>query len=506
MGDGTTNSDVSDSDIISCAKQLLEAGNIESAYQLLSSFCNSEKANAEAWYLLAGTSAQLGRYQEVADACRKTIELDNNNSQARYNLGLANFKLGNFTDAISAYQAALDINPDSASTLGNLGAAWLESGKPNQAIECCKQAITLDKNLVAAINTLGIAYRESGCYRDSLEMFERGVNTNPENPEVNWNRALAYLKCGNYERGWDEFEWRWQYESSMQRESPYPRWHGIRPVAPLLVYMEQGIGDQIMFSSCLPDLLATGCKPIVECDPRLAPLFDRSFPGTITHGGSWDERLPGCQQPVKRQIPMGSLPRLFRRNIRSFPPHNGYLYAHEERVKHMHEELAQTGEAFRVGISWRGGNDDRTRCRRSIPITAMDKLGNVDSVQLVNIQYGNCEEDLRAASKVGVKVHSLSGIDAMTDLDGFAALLSALDLVITVDNSTLHLAGALGIEAWGLLPFDSDWRWLAGQDRTPWYPSVQLHHQHERNSWEHVLDRVCNKLWKRAREASSGPS
>ncbi len=482
------------------ARSLLAAGNAEAAYELLRTACRSYNCDAETWFLFAGVSAELNRFDEVVEGCRRTVELEPHHARAWYNLGLACFHLGRLKDAVFAYQSALAIEPDSPAILGNLGATWLESGDPVRALECCARAVELDPRSVTAFNSLGIAYRELGRYDDALDAFERGARVDPENTDVHWNRALALLKIGDFQRGWDEFEWRWRYEKAMLRTTPYPAWRRKRPVNPLLVYMEQGIGDQIMFASCLPSLLATGSRVIVECEPRLVPLFERSFPGARFHGGSWDERRAECQIPIQCQIPMGSLPRLFRRDRGAFPAHAGYLSADERLISHWRATLAALGDGLRVGISWRGGKDERTRARRTIPLPAWREVASIGNVVFIDIQYGDRREEIQAAHRAGMDLHSIAGVDAMTDLDTFAALLKALDLVVTVDNSTLHLAGALGVETWGLLPYDSDWRWETGKNRTLWYPGVRLFHQTGRGDWTDVIGSLSAELAVRAAE------
>ena len=479
------------------ARCLLAAGDTEAAYQLLKGVCRPDRGHAEIWFLFAGICAALGHLDDVAQCCRQVVALDPGHARAWYNLGLAEFKCQRFDAAIAAYQQALKLEPAMPGVLGNLGAAWLEAGDPKQAEECCSKAVALDPKAVAAINTLGIVYRESGHYAEALATFERGLHVAPDNVDLRWNRALALLKCGDFERGWDEFEWRWRYETAMQRGSPYPRWLGRRPARPLLVYMEQGIGDQIMFASCLPDLLAGGSEAIVECAPRLLPLFERSFRGLRFFGGSWDERRPECRIPIQRQIPMGSLPRIFRRRRNAFPARTAYLQADPSQVSNWRAVLATLPPGPKIGISWRGGNDARTRAKRSIPLPEWRALTAGTNIQLIDVQYGDRTEDLRLARAAGLHIHSLQGADAMTDLDTFAALLAALDCLVTVDNSTLHLAGALGVETWGLLPYDSDWRWQAGAAKSVWYPAVHLLHQPRPGDWSTPLASAASAIARR---------
>jgi hypothetical protein len=479
---------------------------MDAAYRLLLKACGSDGADAETWFLFAGVSAALGRLEDVVQGCQHTVELAPGHALAWFNLGLACFKLGRLEDAIAAYKNALAIEPDAPAALGNLGATYLEAGDPAQAVLWCGKAVARDPRLLPALNSLGIAHRELGAYRDALDCFERGAAIGPGDADVHWNRALALLKLGDYARGWDEFEWRWRYEKAMQRATPYPGWTGTRPLPSLLVYAEQGVGDQVMFASCLPELMPAMDRVVVECDKRLAPIFTRSFPGIHFHGGSWDERRPECSRKIDCQIPMGSLPRLFRRDRAAFPRTAGYLVPDGEKVAEWRNRLAGLGTGMKVGLSWRGGNDAKTRSKRSIPLQEWSRILAVPDVVFVDLQYGNHEEELRAIRASGASVWSPDGIDAMADLDSFASLIAALDLVITVDNSTLHLAAALGVETWGLLPYDSDWRWEAGQDRSLWYPSLKLFSQRARNHWTDILETSSEELSRRAVAHRAGTS
>jgi len=484
-------------DLKTRAQGLIAAGKAKAAYRLLEKACRSTNADAETWFLFAGASSILGRFDDVISGCRRTVELSPRHAKAWYNLGLAYFKQGHLEEAISSYQSALAIKPDSPVTLGNLATAYLESGDPVNAVIYCTRAVAVSPRLLTAINTLGVAYRDLGRYQEALDYFERGVAIAPHDAEVCWNRALALLKLGDFTRGWGEFEWRWRYEKAMQRGTPYPRWSGERPFSTLMVYMEQGIGDQIMYASCLPDLYAPGDHIILECDPRLAPIFRRSFPNIQVHAGVWDERLPECRQAIEYQLPMGSLPSFFRRERASFPEHTGYLLADTEDISRWRDKLSRLGSGLKVGISWRGSTDARKHRKRSVPLFEWDDILHIEGVVYVDIQYGDWEDELEAACDSGSVINSPDGIDAMKNLDSFASLISALDLVISVDNSTLHLAGALGVESWGLLPYSSNWRWGTGVTNSLWFPSVKLFHQDRVGCWDNVLEQVRTELIQR---------
>jgi len=314
---------------------------------------------------------------------------------------------------------------------------------------------------------------------------------------------------GDLAAGWDEYDWRFQEENVPDRFRQ-PIWDGsdLRDCT-LLVYGEQGVGDEIMFASCIGDLLqgVGGC--IVECDPRLVPLFARSFPGAQVVPGPRESgvfvRHP--LPPFDVRIPMGSVPRYTRRTLDSFPNARGFLVPDADMKRKWQARLAETGEGLKVGISWRGGRKRTTIEKRTTTLDEWLCLFGVPNVCFVNLQYGDCGEELsHLQQQHGVHVHDWDDADPLTDLDSFAAQVAALDLVISADNSTVHMAGAVGVPVWTLLPFSPDWRWMLDRSDTPWYPSMRLFRQRNQGNWNTVLREVADALAKQAvQPINAGP-
>jgi hypothetical protein len=262
------------------------------------------------------------------------------------------------------------------------------------------------------------------------------------------------------------------------------------------VYAEQGVGDEIMFASCLPDVLegAGGC--IVECDRRLVPLFARSFPKAkvverveVAEGELPEELMTDVK------VAMGSLPLFFRTDISRFPQQERYLVADAGKVQQWRERYRERGEGKKIGISWRGGSKPGTRLARSIGLEKWRDIFGVSGVEFINLQYGDCAAEIKEAEeKLGVRIYDWADADPLRDLDGAAAQIAALDLVISVDNTTVHMAAALGVPVWVMLPVGCDWRWIRGYDDTPWYKTVRLYRQERAGEWEEVLERVVSDL------------
>jgi hypothetical protein len=314
--------------------------------------------------------------------------------------------------------------------------------------------------------------------------------------------SFIMLKQGNFSEGWKSYEWRWKTKEKNLRpyDIPLPEWDGS-PLAgkTIFVYGEQGIGDEIMFASCLPDLIARAGLCIVVCEKRLVPIFARSFQGckVIEHFEPRDV-YPSVLPPADCKAAIGSLPGFLRPDLPAFAKRKAYLVADPGRVELWHERYSMLGkDSLKVGISWQGGGRPYDRLSRSTVLEQWAGLFPLKGVDYINLQYGDCKEALaRAKETLGVTIHDWADADPLTDLENFAAQIAALDLVISVDNSTVHMAGALGVPVCALLPFAGDWRWMLRREDTPWYPSMRLFRQTVPEKWDDIFDHVYELLRK----------
>jgi len=343
-----------------------------------------------------------------------------------------------------------------------------------------------------------LALAELGRADEALARLDGLLAANPEVAEYRWNRAVLRLARGEYAAGWDDYEARHQRtQGAAPRRFPLPEWGGqaLGAGQSLLVYGEQGVGDEIMFASCVSDARARTGAVVLECDPRLAPLFARSFPGVHVHGAprDGDRGWLAAHPALARQSAIGALPRWLRREAAAFPAHAGYLRADPARVAHWRAWLAVAGPGPTVGIAWRGGTAKSRAALRAMPLTEWAPLLGVPGVRWVVLQADAGGEELAAIRAATAAAPLLPGI-AVSDVDDLAALASALDRVITVDNTLAHLAGALGRPVWIVLPTAADWRWGTGGDRTVWYPAARLWRQAARGDWSPVVAALADAL------------
>lgn len=478
---------------------LLSQNRLPEAKILLVEICGKTPKDAEAWFHLARVCGMSNDLAMAETCCRKLIALSPRFASAFSMLGNVQQAHGEIDQAIANYRKALKLGPDDASIYSNLAKALTAKDKLDEAETCLRKALRLDPGNANALFNLAVVQVRQGRFTEARTHYNRVLQLQPGHADAHWDLACVLLLMGDREQGWREYQWRWQSREFTPRNLPFPEWDGA-PVegGALLVYAEQGIGDEIMFASCIPDLRDKAGRIIVECDPRLAPLYERSFPFAEVHGRKQPEDprhwIAGLGN-VDRQVAIGSLPRLLRGNFDSYPKRSRYLESDPARREYWRRRPAEWGNGLRVGISWRGGKNPKTRETRSIALDQWLPILDVAGVHFVNLQYGDCREDLASlAAKWTGQIADWEGLDRFNNLDDLAALIADLDLVISVDNVTVHMAGSLGTPVWVLLPGNPDWRWLLAGESSYWYPSVRLMRKEFNGGWAPVISHVANKL------------
>ena len=474
------------------------AGDMKQAAALLGRALERDPGNPALIGNLARALASDGKMAAAAGYYAKLVALQPRSASAHYDLACAHQQLGNMEEAEAGFRRAVALEPGNVPALTNLAALLRDTARPEEAVACYRAAVERAPGLCVARTGLGLALQEAGLLDEARQALLAAVEACPDDADAHLNLATSYLLAGDYGRGWPEYEWRWKRAAKQPRDYSFPRWQGEALAGKtVLAFAEQGIGDEIMFASCLPDLLEQAGTLIIDCEPRLAPLFSRSFPGAVVHGGYQNEAggwLAGLR-PVDVQVPVGSLPLYLRGSRGSFPRRDAYLVPDGRARDDWRQRLEGLGGGMKVGISWKGGGTLLARRQRSLDPGALAGMLQQRDMHVVNLQYGDCREELQRWERDGgCPVHSLPGCDPLADIDGFAALIAALDLVITVDNSTAHLAGALGVTTWLLLPSVPDWRWLASGSGSPWYSSVRLFRAPAAMQWEAPLGEIAREL------------
>jgi len=474
---------------------LVRKGLTQEAEILLGKYIYAAPAQPEGWIALGNLQFDQKRYREARDNLLQATVLVPRNGHVALRLALSLQMESDFDEAIATYGRAMELMPDSYEVLINFGSALHQCDRLDEAIAYYEKALIVKPDDPVALNNIGWAMQNLGKLETSLALYDRALKARPDYIDARFNRAIARLLTRDYANAWEEYELR-KCLANAPRIFPPPYWDGSEISGKsLLVYAEQGLGDEIMFASCFPDVIAHAGRCIIECDPRLEKLFARSFPAAEVIGKQRGAEMKWLGEigQIDACVAAGTLPFHYRRSEDLFPSHHGYLQADPERMRHWQEQLSELGPGLKVGLSWRGGTTRTRNVVRSIGIAQWLPLLGVKDIQFVSLQYTDCSEEIAALEKAhGLKVHHWQ--EALTDYDETAALLSALDLVISVCTSVIHLGGALGKPVWVMVPASPEWRYGSVGAEMPWYPSVKLFRQEVLNEWEPVIARVADKL------------
>ena len=484
----------------SLANALREQGKFMEAIEAYQQAIRIQPNHADAYNNLGTIFINQHRIDDAIEAYRQAIQIQPNQGEAYYNLGNALHRQEKLEEAIEAYQQAIRIQPNYADAYNNLGVVLIDHEKLEESVQIYQKTLEIQPNYADAYNNLGNALREQGKLEESIRIFQKATYIQPNHAEAHNNLAMTLLLKGDFKNGWKQYEWRRQCDNFPfeKRDFPQPFWEGTDPKdKSILVWTEQGIGDEIMFSSILPDLLNRNANVIVESDTRMVSLFQRSFPKIrfIPRQNPPNSQL--LNTTVDYQTPIGSLGKWFRTDNNSFILNrNTYLRACPKKtseIRKKYQELAK--EKILIGISWKStGINQRQTYSKKKKSTLLEHWQPVlaqRNYYFINLQYGNVKQELNEFQKHNnLKIHQDEEINSLSSLDDFAAQISALDLVISTSNTTVHLAGALGKQVWTLLPHIPDWRWTLEREDTLWYPKMRLFRQHRIGDWSDVFQQV----------------
>ncbi|MBF0310483.1 MAG: tetratricopeptide repeat protein [Magnetococcales bacterium] len=430
---------------------------------------------------------QQGEVERCDRLSEQALALDPRRADGWTLSGMARRKLGYPEEAINRYRRAMELQPDFPDPCNNLANLHREQGALREAVACYREALRRKPDFPEAWDNLGGTLQDMGEVEQAIEAFDHAIHLRPDYADAHWDRALALLLTGEFRRGWEGYEWRWQRGEPAPRPFPQPWWDGSDLNGrTLLVHAEQGLGDAIQFLRFLPGLKRGPGQVILEVQEPLLPLL-RHFPGVdrlVARGAA----LP----PFDLHIPLLSLPHRLGTTLESLPGREGYLKADPERVRRWQQRLE--GPGLKVGLVWAGNPRVRNDRYRSPRLKPLLPLLEIPGLRFFALQKGDGRADLLSCE---LPPHFVDLGEGIGDLADTAAIMSGLDLVISSDTATAHLAGALGVPGWILLPFAPDWRWLRQRQDSPWYGSLTLFRQETPGDWPGVVRRVSEALRKR---------
>ncbi len=437
----------------------------------------------------AGRALQeLGRLEPALASYDRVLAHDPDHVESLTNRGHALAGLGRLDEALASLDRALALRPGFPEGLSNRGNVLRALNRYDEAMADYRQALAIRPDSVVALNNLGVTFNGLNRCEEALAKFDQALTLQPDHAEVHFNRSLILMTAGALREGFTEYEWRWRQQSWIERRRnfPQPLWLGEQPLAgkTILLYAEQGFGDALQFVRYAPLVARRGARVILEVHPPLKALL-AGIEGMAAVLGE-GEPLPDFDL----QCPLMSLPRAFGTALDTIPAEIPYLRAPSDRLPKWRARLGEP-QRVRVGIVWEGSAAHKNNRNRSIAFERFAALLSVPDVEFVCLQKNTAPAEsatLRALGNV-----SMIG-DELVDFADTAAVVGLLDLVVSVDTSVVHLAGALGTPVWVLLPFSPDFRWLLEREDTPWYPGARLFRQPRLGDWESVLGRVRQEL------------
>ena len=472
--------------VFNLALILEEAANSEAALAAYETITSIAPEMFEAWVNLGNLHHRENRFTAAAKAYERALSVNPEDASTWSRLGVVADALGAQDEARAHYRTALELDPKCVEAHYNMGISLREQGDLAAAIDSYRAAVSVDADQVADQDNYGTALLAQGQLDDTVDAYRQATGGDPVNAvhaNSAWNLSLALLLSGNYEEGWRWYEWRFHKGSATPPSFEKPRWYLDAPVdARVLVWAEQGYGDTMQFVRYVPMVKARAGTVILEIHPNLRCLLD-GFGGAVTVVSG--EAVPEHDF----HIPMLSLPGLFGTTVDSVPANIPYLSGDPERVTYWRERLA--GDGRTIGLSWRGNPENQNDRHRSVDPTLLGPLLHAPGCRFFSLQKIPAAGDWDVLANVGPIT------DLGPELDDFfetAAVIEALDLVITVDTATAHLAGGLGKSSWLMLPFIPDWRWMLDAEESLWYPSLRLFRQTEMDSWPTVIERMTVAL------------
>jgi len=479
---------------------LQQAGELDAALAAFAAGVALDPNAVEAQNSLAVLCLLRGRPAEAAAAFERLLALQPGRDDAACNLGIALQQQGLAERAVGAFERALALRPDYAEAAYNLGLALEKQGRLEQAVQRLEQALALRpdyaeaaETLSLALNNLALRLHDEGRLAEALIRFERAVALRPDHPTMQLSLAMARLGAGDFRAGWPGYEARWHHPHFAADASRHtgPRWDGAAGQGgTILLWSEQGYGDTLQFCRYAPLVAGRGWRVVLEVPPPLVRLLQSLAGVTVVPTGTTD--------PAGLHCPLLSLPGLFDTTVATIPAAIPYLSAAPEAVADWRARLPglrhKAPGSLTVGLCWAGnpGKDSAmvaaVDARRSVPLDRLGPLFRVGNARFVSLQRERLTGD---------NPNKYPLIDPMAEVEDFAdtaAILAALDLVITVDTAVAHLAGALGKPVWLLNRYDTCWRWLRDRSDSPWYPTLRVFRQPSLGDWDSAIEDAAAAL------------
>jgi len=481
--------------LLNTANQLYRAKDYRACLELLNAN-EAEFAESETFFKIKGLAlSELNEHNQAVECFVRAVKLNPLDPLPYVNIGNSLAKNLQFEEAEKYFNLALTVESDYMEAIVGLGVSAFQRQEYEACEQHFKRALDLSPDNVTVMTNLGNCYSVQGRYDEALTLLNKAIARDKGNSLARTNRALIKLGRGNFDSAWEDYEYRWDSGNFMaNRFQELPRWAGPSGKAQnVLIWTEQGIGDEIMFGSIYNDLRELPEKFFIECDPRLYKIFVASFP----HAEFIPKGLVKNIAPLQAQLPMASLGGLFRKNKKKFPRDSGGFLKPSGKPLPA-ETLAALHELPRpwIGVSWESyALTQNFRGRKSISAGEFSALTDTLPGSMINLQFPNPHKHEKPAEQqIPDRVITLPSLNLKNDIEGLVELIRQLDHVVTIGNSVAHLCGAFGVSTSVLLPSVPDWRWEHSGSESVWYASLKLIRNTRADDWSDLLTQVANQV------------
>lgn len=464
---------------------LLRAGELDRAERAFARIERQDFHSGEASFFLGLIHQRRNDLDGAIQFYERSLRLIPDLAEASNNLGVILQTRGNFSRAEACFREAVQNMPDYVEAYNNLGNALQDQGRFEESLPAYRQALRLRPGDLDVYKHLGNALRALGRFEEAIACYDQGLRIAPDHSLLHTSRGMVHIQTGNLPDGFADLEWRLRDHVLPTAGLPQPVWDGS-PLQgrTLLILAEQGLGDTLQFIRFATQASRLGGRVIVACPQVLARVV-------ATCPGVDGVVAEGCPPPdFSCHVPVMSLPRILGTTLESIPAEIPYLRPDPERLDHWRSELGAT-DGFKIGIVWQGNPAHSRDRERSCRLSRFEPLARIPGVRLFSLQKNHGLEQLQEVAGRFTVTELGSRLDDLADT---AAVMRWLDLVISVDSAPAHLAGALGVPVWLVLPSVCDWRWMTDHDDTPWYPSMRLRRQRRFGDWNDLFARLAHEL------------
>jgi len=478
---------------LNIAALMIGGGRFQEALNYLKNLVERNPYVSGAWLNMGYIFNNLKEFGLALECHDKALALSPNDARAWSNKGTTLDAMGLLSEALVHYRTAIKLNPNDPAPHSNLGYVLHRQKKYNEALICFERALDVHRDFSDAWCNKGMTLMELRCFEEARQAFVKAIECNPQHASAHLNLGHLLLGLFEFQVGWEEYEWRWK---SNNNDSAYfmsskPLWQGQNNVDRIFVWSEQGIGDQILYATLFPELSKYARSVTVSTDKKLIPILKLAYEKI----NFIDKKITLQDEGFDYQIPIATLPKFLRPNLDSFfTDQRAHLKCDVSLVQNIRQAMDMKVATKRkiCGLSWFSGNQ-RLGGDKSIPILELAPILSLEEYEFVDLQYGDTMEARAfALNQIGVAIHKFDQINIDDDLGGLLALIDTCDVVVTVSNTTAHLAAALGKEILLLLPYSAGkfWYWNGYQGKNLWYKRVITFEQEKQGSWEAPILRI----------------